>query len=485
MHNHVANSGRKALLKQIFSVFLIFTLYFNSFSVAHASTFGGWSIGGLVANGASSIVNGTKQVIIDGKNYIKKGTATITPTASQVSKVLARGAAGYALSVAVEQLLGSVDWVLDPANNRVVYYESNKPDIAQPYDEYFYHNGWDGVRYSSPNPACQALLKNPNYKSYTASLVSNTRCNLYYSDGSLFTYFSIYKVQNPAYDPAAEEEREEKSIPLDTVAQQVISNAESGDTNAQAATTAAAQDIINEAEQDEVKARPIVQQLEASASTENADSAAQEAANDATGTQTKNPTNPDVTDLSLEFPVFCGWAPIVCEAAQTVISFPQTLTNWWDTATTSISEAWTWTKARYETATNSISEAWTWTKARYEAAVTSISEAWTWTKARYEAAVTSISDFFKNEPIPDSDNSLPVQEIPMPQLNTGTFQATAGCPEPIPINITIGIQGTSSISYEPICQFASKWSFVAPLIGFLSGAMILVGVGRKGEDSEI
>ena len=73
----------------------------------------------------------------------------------------------------------------------------------------------------------------------------------------------------------------------------------------------------------------------------------------------------------------------------------------------------------------------------------------------------------------------------MPQLNTGTFQATAGCPEPIPINITIGTQGTGSISYEPICQFASKWSFVAPLIGFLSAAMILVGVGRKGEDSEI
>jgi hypothetical protein len=32
---------------------------------------------------------------------------------------------------------------------------------------------------------------------------------------------------------------------------------------------------------------------------------------------------------------------------------------------------------------------------------------------------------------------------------------------------------------------AEKWSFVAPLIGFLSGAMILIGVGRKGEDGEI
>ena len=64
---------------------------------------------------------GTKKVVIDGVDYIKKGTAKITPPASSVAKVLARGGAGYALSVAVEQLLGAVDWVLDPANNRIVY----------------------------------------------------------------------------------------------------------------------------------------------------------------------------------------------------------------------------------------------------------------------------------------------------------------------------------------------------------------------------
>jgi len=58
----------------------------------------------------------------------------------------------------VNSLIGAVDWVLDLANNRVVYYESNRPDTAQPYDEYFYHNGWDGVRYSSPRPTCQALF---------------------------------------------------------------------------------------------------------------------------------------------------------------------------------------------------------------------------------------------------------------------------------------------------------------------------------------
>ena len=79
----------KIILRIYISLCLILSpiFFINS---ANAATVGGWSIGGLVADGASSIVNGTKQVIIDGKNYIKKGTAKITPTASQVSKVLAR-----------------------------------------------------------------------------------------------------------------------------------------------------------------------------------------------------------------------------------------------------------------------------------------------------------------------------------------------------------------------------------------------------------
>mgnify|MGYP000467544148 CR=1 FL=1 len=68
----------------------------------------------------------------NGAKKIATGTAKITPTAAQVSKVLARGAAGYALSVAVEQLLGAVDWVLDPANNQIVYTPGASPTQPNP-----------------------------------------------------------------------------------------------------------------------------------------------------------------------------------------------------------------------------------------------------------------------------------------------------------------------------------------------------------------
>ena len=446
----MADCGRKALLKQIFSVFLIFTLYFNCFNSAYAAGgFAPWSITSQVAQGASTILTGSKEVILNGAKKIATGTAKITPTASQVSKVLARGAAGYALSIAVEQLLGAVDWVLDPANNQIVYKEKDN-GLAKPTDQECWYgnsgslsNGCYSSISGAANAECKIFMPGSSFNGYirqSGNTVAYVGCSLNGSSRNA----TLFKVANPSYDPSAEPEEEQKTLPLDAVSAQVISNAQAGDAGAQVATTAAAADIIEEAETDNVKARPIVQQLENTQSiptdqTAKGDAVPKENAN------TENPSSsvaaPE-TDLTLDFPIFCDWAPSICQAAKWVITQPQV---WADAVT----------------------------------------DSWDWTKTKYEAAVTSITDFFKNEPNSDSDNSLPVQEIPLPQLNTGTFKATAGCPAPIPINITIGTKGTGQISYEPICQFASKWSFVAPLIGFLSGAMILVGVGRKGEDSEI
>lgn len=96
----------------------------------------------------------------------------------------------------------------------------------------------------------------------------------------------------------------------------------------------------------------------------------------------------------------------------------------------------------------------------------------------------TICDFIKDRDIPETLEDVEIKDIDIGQLNTDTFKATAGCPAPIQVPVNLGTGGNIEISYEPICQFALKWSFVAPLIGFLSGAMILVGVGRKGEDGE-
>lgn len=437
MYIHVDHRWIKTFLRKIISILLVYSLFFTN--TAHAANVGGWNIGGLgVAQGASVIYEGTKQVIIDGKDYIKKGTAKITPPASAVAKVLARGAAAYALSVAVEQILGSVDWVLDPANNRIKYFDTNTAYCLQASPDICYSI----TEVSKLNEFCSVYnTYGGTYKFFKMQPTSASTSNLVCMNDEGYT-------QIPAVFITTTVEGVEKYLPLPVVAEKVISNAQANDKPAQVATGAAAADIVAEAETDQTgtKARPIAQQLENSASTKPADEAAADKANEATGEQTKNPDKPDTTDLKLTFPIFCNWAPTVCEAAQTVISFPKTLTNWWEIG-----------------------------KEKTEGWATSISESWTETK-----------EWVKDDKkLDDADNDPPViKDIPIGTLDTSAFKGTAGCPSPIQVPVAFAKSGNVEISYEPICAMASKWSFVAPFIGFFSGALIILGVGRKGEDSD-
>lgn len=429
-------------------VVLIFVLCLNLISTnIYAANVGGWTLGGGVAQGASTVYEGTKKVVIDGVDYIKKGTAKITPPASGVAKVLARGAAGYALSVAVEQLLGSVDWVLDPANNRIKYYTDNPPtDINDPTLQYYWSS--QGVKATTREAAAlQGAISNgyvcgtTNCSIYPDPARPATDTNFYYCavpNGKLkgCGYLAI-RVSNPAYDPNAESEREEKYLPLDVVAQQVISNAAGGDTAAQQATTAAAADIVAEAENDNTKARPIAQQLESSATTKPADEAAAEKANEAQGQSKPNTQNPEAMDLSLEFPVFCGWAPLVCEAAQVVISFPQTLTNWWETG-----------KSKAEEWALSISEAWTAAKE--------------WATKENES----------------EDTEVDIEELDL-EAESVDINLASGCPAPV-VFIDSDFYGQPfkiEFSFDGFCSILSDW--VRPILislGAFIAALILGGV---------
>lgn len=412
-------------MKTIIKIFLSFAIAISPIFLinsANAATLGGWSIGGLVADGASTIAKGTKQFIIDGKEYIKKGTAKITPTASQVSKVLARGVAGYALSVAVEQLLGAVDWVLDPANNQIKYKEA-----VQGQGRYCFFVGNGGgmparTVCGTASDVCDAIARSNGQTSYSLVQIDTKPNGPVYQCGSSWVL-----------GPEAVQD-EEKTLPLDVVAEQVISNAESGDPTAQVATTAAAQDIINDAQQDETKARPIVQQLEASASTENSDSAAQDAANEATGQSQPNTANPKATDIKLSFPVFCGWAPTVCQAAQVVISFPQTVTGWYME-----------------------------TKTKAEQWAASIADAY--------------RNFMKNDELPAEDTKVDITDIPTPELQENAINWGSSCPGDVSIPISMqGVSSTLVFSWSPWCQLLS---IIKPAIiasAYIGAAFIVLGL---------
>lgn len=330
------------------NIFLLSIILAIAPAYLYASTsLGGWSLGGLIADGASSIINGTKTVVINGANVVKTSTAKITPTAGAVSKVLARGAAGYALSVAVQELLGAVDWVLDPANNQITY----KPTASDPLDprnQYYYQ--WYSTKYASLDKLCIAIFKANGWAGQNIPPLPNGYgCRLEgnyvfpHSATGDFGDVGAYRVVNPAYNPNATVE--DKKLSLDVIAAQVITNAESSTdqqkkAGAQAATTAAAQDMLAN---DVTTQNDVETQLNTNAKTQTNEAV--------TGTSTPSTTNPQVTNISLAFPVFCGWAPLVCEAAQKVITFSLTITDWWNTANNkaeswaqSIKEAWTATK---------------------------------------------------------------------------------------------------------------------------------------------
>lgn len=416
--------------KQVIIFFLVSALIIRP---TFAATVGGWSLGGGVAQGASTVYQGTKKVIIDGKDYIKKGTAIVTPTATGVAKLLAKGVAGVALSVAVEQLLGSVDWVLDPANNRIKY--TDPSDLDKNKEQYLWLFQGKTYTLAGVTAACHSYVISLPGGEYPNSSFRPAEgwCMARKPSGSYFAD-SATKVINPAYNPNAE--AEEKYLPLPVVAEKVISNAAGGDAAAQVATTAAAADIVKDAESDNVKARPIVSQLDANAKTEtDAD------ANTATGSQTQNPTKPQTTDLKLEFPKFCGWAPIVCEAAQVVIAFPRLVTGWWETGKTK-AEEWS----------------------------TSISEAWSKVKEEYN-----------EKPKEDTDTELDIPDQSPPDINTEiSFGGSCPASRSVPVSFA-GISTEIEFSFQWFCEIASIAKPVIISISAFAAALIVAGVRTEDD----
>jgi len=387
---------------------------------------GGWDLKNPVAQGASTVYDATKNAIINGKKYIKESSVKITPTASQVAKVLARGAAGYALSVAVEQLLGAVDWVLDPENNRIKYWEEG--------GGVYQVGGAADTQAQTKEASCRKYYDNYKTGSYEYKGAIGDECYWTNPAAPDRTFkWPIFTVQTG--------EKEEKYLPLPTAAQQVISNAAGGDAAAQQATTAAAADIVAEAEKDDAKARPIASQAEANATTKPADAAEAEKANEAQGEAKPNEANPEATDLSITFPIFCNWAPVVCEAAQVVLTFPNTLTEWWETA-----------------------------KSKAEEWALSISESW-----------AAVKDWATSEPEDQDSNELEFEDlnIDADQVN---LSGSSACPQDSVSFSVMGKSVTLDMPYQPVCDALTFFKPAVLLVGAVASVYIVAGVRTKEED---
>lgn len=392
----------------------------------NAGTIGGWTYSNPISKGASAVISATKNVVINGKDFIKTGSATITPTAAQVAKTFGKTAGALALTVAIEQILGTVDYVLDPENSQIKYIQRGAASGPINIGGRFY----SGTAQSACNEDMNYRTKvnSPNYvytyKSITINSTSKTRIDFtcYYSykyqnynpiDGTVTGYIS-----NPTY------QEEQKTLPLSNLSSKVIDNAKTGEPKAQAAILQAATDILVEAETDSTKARPITNQLEQSAETKPAD--AVDALKQNTGTA--KTTNPDgtVAESEFEIPVACTWMPIVCEAASVVINKPA---EWAESI-----------------------------------------------KAAYDDAV----DYFKSEP-EQTDNTLDISEENQTQPDT-TISFQTSCPAKIPLTFNWNGQ-TLDFSFDFTIWCESISTFVYPIVvalGSLHALYIVAGVRQDG-----
>ncbi len=412
-------------MKKILVLLLCFNIVLAPTYAFANTSLGGWSITQQIAQGASTVLNATKTSIINGASVVKTSTAKITPKASQVAKVLGGGAAGYALSVAVQQLLGAVDWVLDPANNQIKYKVSTDPIPTGPIVIIYSDQALtkEKARFAGqPNDACNSYAKSKGYKSghYTGNGCAGI--NDQYPSGVFIDYARAASYVNRGV-------QEEKSIPLITVAQKVIDNAESSTNNdhkvgAQVATTTAAQDMLAN---DAATQSDVETQLNTNAKTQTSEQAAAEST-------PKDPSAPDAgTNIKITFPVFCSWAPLVCEAAQSAIEFPITVTNWWNTATQAISASWLTFKEWLDWTTN-------------------------------------------DSELPNTETNQ-VTELPIPDLQENAISWSSSCPPDVQVPVNLyGQSSTLTFSWSPWCQLLNVIKPAIIASSYIGAAFIVLGL---------
>lgn len=414
-------------MKKILVLLLCFNIVLAPTYAYATTSLGGWTITSQIAQGASLALLASKTAIINGASVLKTSTAKITPNASQVAKILRGGAAGYALSIAVEQLLGSVDWVLDPANNQIKYKDTSNP-ATSPYMWAYSSNGSTAYCYTASQCSSAVSSSSPNWDKAVCTITSSQDMNcLLTKNGSFVNRVDLYRLPSNIYDPAAQDEM--KTLPLDVVAQKVIDNAESSTNNdhkvgAQVATTTAAQDMLAN---DAATQADVETQLNANAKTQTSEEAAAEST-------PKDPSAPDAgTNIKITFPVFCSWAPLVCEAAQSAIKFPTTVQNWWNTATQAVSASWLTFKDWLD-----------------------------WTKNDSE--------------LPNTETNQ-VTELPIPELQENAISWSASCPPDVQVPINLyGQSSTLTFSWSPWCQLLN---IIKPAIiasAYIGAAFIVLGL---------
>lgn len=405
----------RLLYKKFLCVFMSLMIVIFSTQSAYATTsVGGWTATDSLIAGANTTINAAKTA--GGKAL--KSSITVAASASKVGKYLIKGGGSAALAFAMVELAdGAIDWVLDPANNRVI--------VTRPVDaggvgsdgSLLWGPTSDKATFANPAAACRSLIP-VGYHSYRI-LPDGVRavCVWTTPDGIVQDKVLIHSRKNPAYNPDAPVDDGKSYIPIDTVAAKVISNAEAGHAPSQEAVKATALEGFAAGEHD----------------------AALDAA--ATETGTENPPKDGEAvpfDPSSILAALSSISAILAGIMSALTGF----VDWW--------------QAQWATFSTGITEFFQWVRA--------------------EPDVESL----KPEPVEVSEGTLVdgwQDKANAGYVNMGNTQ----CPADVLIPISyMGASTNLSLSYVPFCHFASIIRY-AVILGAWVAALMIISGGRTKE----
>lgn len=236
-------------LKKFLAITLIFVMQFQS---VHASVAvgGGWSLNLTRVENSTNIFTAFKNGF--------QSTVAISPSSAQVAKSLLRGGfVGVALSAVTQALLDGVDYVMDSANQELRY----KPKSVYKYRPTYYYPGVPGG--GSSDITFKTLEEGMNWGRYCINwsidhnyMIQKVLESTYNS----ITYLNVYNTKETLTIREEKNSSEQKSIPLTTLATQIINLAEQGNPDAKAYITSVVQDML---EHDEDYRKSLEAQLDA------------------------------------------------------------------------------------------------------------------------------------------------------------------------------------------------------------------------------
>jgi len=222
-------------MKKYLYIFLSFYIVFFTTTSAYSASPVGWvtSPADIIIGAAGNTVTAIKGA---GSSALQS-TIKHAPTAVNVGKKILKGGGYAAVAYAMTELVGAgVDWVLDPANNRVKYFPKGQDSTSdgQWYTDVYGPNSRFDTPFAASQSMCRAMGR--SYVSYT---VSGSKGTFVCSDyGSLSTH-ALIQVAGNTVPP------EEKYLPISTVSAKVQSNAVTGHAPSQELIKAVIIDDVN------------------------------------------------------------------------------------------------------------------------------------------------------------------------------------------------------------------------------------------------